>query len=364
MASRKLKIAFISPKRYAFYPLDYLGRGLGGAESMLVLLAEALYKRGHKVEVYNCCFKPGLYNGVAWKSIWSFSENKKFDIVVSLRLLETFNDFKINSPLRALWIHDESLLGATEMDMLGKINMWISISETQKQFIEKKEHIKDKNWFVTRNAFDENIYNEKLRTIKKIHGQAIYCSAPDRGLTQLLNCWPEIKKNVPWAKLIITGSFALWGNTDEENDRFFEEIYDKLGKLKDVSLLKRYSKKNLAEAQAQSQIMLYPTIFNEMFCISALECMSVGTPIVSTRKAAMEERIKHNKTGYLVAGNPFTKRYQDNFIASVVELFKNDKVRYIFSSNSIQLTKDLNFANLAIEWEEEILNRLNREESV
>jgi len=359
MKQKSLKIIFISPKRYSFYPLDYQDRGLGGTESMLVLLSEALAKRGHQVEVYNCCYKPGIYNGVNWKPLWSFFPKKKVDITISLRLLETFKDYNINSKLRAVWIHDESLKGATKFDQEKKVNLWIFVSNTQKDFILKSETVDNKNIFVTRNAFDANIYC-KLKNIKKVSGQAIYCSAPDRGLSLLLDFWPSIKKEIPWAKLIVTSSFALWGNTDSEYDLFFKNLYQKVTKLKDVFLLKRCSKKELSILQAESELMLYPTIFNEMFCISALECLSVGTPIISTSKAAIKERIINGVNGYLISGSANSFLYKQKFIKQTVKLFKNNSLRKSFSNQAINLTTSLNFDNLALDWEKEIIKRLKK----
>lgn len=190
---RKLKIAFVYPKRYAFYPPDYLVRGLGGTESTLVLLAKALANLGHSVEVYNCCFKPGVYDGVVWNPLWSLDEKKEYDAIISLRLLETFADHNFNAPIRALWIHDEALPGAGMVNQKGIVNTWISVSETQKNFILQGELISEKNWFVTRNAFDEGLYDSELKSIKKIKNRAVYCSAPDRGLKYLLKMWPAIK---------------------------------------------------------------------------------------------------------------------------------------------------------------------------
>lgn len=355
---KKLSIAFIYPKRYSFYPPDYIERGLGGTESMLVLLARSLAKKGHSVEVYNCCFKDGVYDGVSWKSLWKLDQNKKFDVVISLRLLETFKEYKFNSPIRALWIHDESLQGASELDKSGDINMWISVSNTQKEFIEKKEVIRPENWFVTRNAFDEGIYNNEIKKIKKTKNQAIYCSAPDRGLGCLLEMWPEIKERVPDAKLMVTGSYALWGVSDEENSRIFKETYDKLSTLRDVCFFNRLSKQELAKLQAESEVMLYPTDFNEMFCISALECFSVGTTIISSKRAAMTERVEDGKNGFLIDLPYGSPEYKKKFIDKVCYFFKNQQVKDDFHKNSLEFSKKMNFTELAEEWELEFLRRL------
>lgn len=356
--SRKLSIAFIYPKRYSFYPLDYLGRGLGGTESTLVLLAKALAKLGHSVEVYNCCFKNGIYDGVLWKSLWAINPNKKFDAVISLRLLETFKEYKLNSTIKAVWIHDESLQGATQLDKNGDVNMWISVSNTQKEFIEKKEIIKPENWFITRNAFDEEIYTGTLRKTKKVKNQAIYCSAPDRGLDYLLDMWPKIKERVPDAKLVVTGSFALWGVSDEENNRIFKEIYDKASKLKDITTFKRLSKQELAKLQAESEVMLYPTGFNEMFCIVALECFAVGTSIISSKRAAMIERVESGKNGFLVELPYGSSVYNQEFINKACYFFENQSIKDVFSKNALEVSTNMNFKQLAKEWETEFLKRL------
>lgn len=350
MKSKKISVAFVSPKRYSFYPLDYTQRGLGGSESALVLLSRALAKRGHSVEVYNCCYKPGKYDGVLWKPLWMFNPKKQRDVVISLRLLETFKQ-DISALVRAVWIHDDSLNGATEMDISEKVNLWIAVSKTEKSFIEKEEVINERHWFVSNNAFDEDIYNKHLQKISKIPGQLIYCSAPDRGLKYLLRYWEEIKQKVPHASLLITGSFALWGNADEENQRFFSDLYKKINKLKDVRLLGRISKNELALHQAQSEIMAYPTTFDEMYCISALECLSVGTPVISTARAGMNERISDGKTGFLIKGHPKEAEYKKTFIDAVARVLNDTTLRADLSKNSIDLTSTENYANLALRWE-------------
>ena len=356
--SKKLNIAFIYPKRYSFYPPDYLGRGLGGTESTLVLLARALSKLGHLVEVYNCCFKDGVYDGVSWKSLWTFDQKNKFDVVISLRLLETFRNCTFDSTIKAVWIHDEALQGASQLDKSGDVNMWISVSSTQKGFIEKKEVIQPKNWFVTRNAFDEEIYTDVLRKTKKVKNQIIYCSAPDRGLKCLLSMWPEIKEKIPDAKLMITGSYALWGVSDEENERIFKETYDQISSLEDIFIFQRLPKCKLAKLQAESEVMLYPTDFNEMFCISALECFAAGTPIISSKKAAMIERVKDGENGFLIDLPYGSLAYNKEFIDKTCSFLGDQNTKETFSQNAFNVGARMNFEQLAKEWESEFLKRI------
>ena len=353
--ARKLKIAFVSPKRYSFYPLDYKGRGLGGSESALVLLSQALARRGHTVEVFNCCFKPGIYDGVLWKMLWEFNPRKKYDAVISLRLLETFEN-EVNAKVRAVWIHDDSLPGAQKFDKAGKVNTWVAVSKTEKDFISKKEKISEKRWVIIPNAYDANMY-DSIKSQKKVSGQTIYCSAPDRGLKFLLEYWPAIKQAVPHATLLITGSFALWGNSDEENERFFKKLYDLTQKLDGVNLLKRIEKSKVAALQAKSELMLYPTVFDEMFCISALECMSVGTPVISGKRAAMNDRINHGIDGYSFTGSPASAIYKRKFVEKTIYLLKNKDVLQEFAENAIVSTENFTYTKTAEQWEKMILEK-------
>ena len=341
-------------KRYSFDPQDYLERGLGGSESTLVLLAQALASNGHKVEVYNCCFKEGNYKGVDWKNLWRFDTTKHFDAVVSLRLLETFKTYNINSSIKAVWLHDESIKGAKKLDEDGTVNMWIFISETQKNIIQDKQNLKKENCFLTHNAFDEDIYNSKLREIEKIKNRAIYCSAPDRGLNLLLDMWQEIKQKVPDASLVVTGSYSLWGISDEENERIFEDIYSL--ELEDVYLFKRIPKLELAKLQAESEVMLYPTNFNEMFCISALECLASGTPIITSKRGALKERIQNGINGFLIDEAFESNEYRKKFIECTISFFKSTNKR-IYFDNSVKSISKMNFEELAKKWELEFTKK-------
>ena len=124
---------------------------------------------------------------------------------------------------------------------------------------------------------------------------------------------------------MVTGSFSLWGVSDEENNRIFKEIYDKVFKLKDVTIFQRISKHKLAKLQAESEVMLYPTDFNEMFCISALECFAVSTPIISSRKAAMIERVKDGENGFLIDLPYKSPAYKKSLLIKLV-IFSRTKV--------------------------------------
>ena len=154
----------------------------------------------------------------------------------------------------------------------------------------------------------------------------------------------------------MTGSFALWGHSDEENDRFCDGIYELAERYPEVKLERRVPKERLAILQAQSEVMLYPTDFDEMFCISALECLALGVPIVTTRRAAMIERVADGRTGFLIDGTPGNPAYGGAFVGAATRLLAEPVVRTAFAAAAVAEVST--YDAVAEEWEQELLARL------
>ena len=69
------------------------------------------------------------------------------------------------------------------------------------------------------------------------------------------------------------------------------------------------SKKELANAWSKADIWLYPCIFEETFCLTALEAAATKTLAISTPLAALNETISNR--GILISGNPMDNEWQD-----------------------------------------------------
>lgn len=356
---QKLNICFIFSKRYSFYPPDYSGRGLGGTESMLVLVSTKLAELGHNVTVFNCCYKEGSYKKVKWLSLWKLNKDFKFDVLIAVRWLSIFDNLEFTAKINGVWIHDSTLSGFRKYVQTKKLNLLLTLSKTQTKNIFSDGKGKSNLLFETRNGYDENIYTSELANLQKIENQVIYCSAPDRGLKYLLEYWSYLQEGIPNISLIITGSFALWGNTDEENELIFSDLYKKAKSYTNIKVIQRCSKLELAKLQATSKLMLYPTDFDEMYCISVLECMRVGTPVITSRRAALTERINHGEDGILINGNPMDKKYFLKFIEATEKVLKNEALWKTLSKNAMANTSELNILNLAKEWEDKFLTTLN-----
>ena len=82
-------------------------------------------------------------------------------------------------------------------------------------------------------------------------------------------------------------------------------------------------------------------------CLTAIEAMKAGTPIVTSDYAALKDTITDD-VGIKVDGNPYSEEYQNKFVDSVVELLTN-KDKWTKMSNAC-LSKDVSWEKAAKKW--------------
>lgn len=354
--NKSLNIAFYYPKRFAFCPDDYLDYGLGATEASLVIMSRELVKLGHKVSIFNYTYKEGDFEGVSWYNIQRFKEDY-FDVLISLRSNDVFKHH-LNIPIKCLWVVDGDVLGVEDLFKERKIDLLITLSEFHEQKLLAK-HPTLKKWLFRGDLpYDNDLYN-KYGGNRKIKGKCIFCSVPHRGLQYLVDIWPLIVKNCPTSQLFITSGLELWGLTRDENDIMFEWLYSKFRKMENVTLLGKISKNELARHQSESQLMLYPNSVDELFCLSLLECLSLGTIPISTKRGALEERIVNRLNGYMIRGNPASCGYQKEFVKRAVFLINNNEVREQMSIACKSNINQYTVSNVADKWASKFYKMLN-----
>jgi len=83
-------------------------RGLGGPESAIVYLAEALVGRGHRCVVFNNCAQPTYVNGVEyvrWEELPPRAVMDRPDVAVGVRYWQLLGRARI-APLQIFWTGD------------------------------------------------------------------------------------------------------------------------------------------------------------------------------------------------------------------------------------------------------------------
>ena len=277
-----MKILFyVGYQKQRFDKLTYLDHGIGGSEYAVIKLAQQFADNGHDVIVSGNVYTE-LIDGVNYVSSENLTNNQHFDIVIAtnyIHYLLFLESIGITFDKSYFWLHNtsyhpyyrgESLpndgIEYLESDRLTKV---VCVSEYHSNLMKSKwPHLADKITYID-NAIDPSDF-EKI-SVERVSNRFIYSSAPDRGLETLLQMWPSIKKMKPNATLYIASPPYAMSWYDE-----YKVDYD------DVHFLGNLSPSELYKNIKMSEYWVYPSVYNETYCITALEMMLGGVKIIST----------------------------------------------------------------------------------
>lgn len=290
---------FHYPKRTSFHPPDYESPGLGGCEASLVLLTRALTERGHQVEVFNCCYRPGTYDGVTWRMTWELDSASAPDVAVAVRFDEALWPTESKAGRHLFWMLDDRTRGpAAFADPFGYCGGKVVVAS----------HAMQNRLDTARVAVSTQLIPlpvETRRYTRPVDNRPPIClftSMPNRGLDAALAVWPRVRAAVPDAELWVTSGWQLWGFTNAESDDRWHQLLGSNPLPEGVRLLGARPRAELVEIQQQAALTLYPSRFPEMFCLAAAESTAAGTPVITSPVDALTERVHHNHTGLLIEG--------------------------------------------------------------
>lgn len=357
----------IHPLRIAFYTrgTDFNGntiknKGLGGSESALLYLARELGKRGHKVNVFCSCDKPGRYDDVSYhhaEDFVTFCDSQPQDICIFSRVLETLA--RANARVKILWLHDIAAI-QYYIDSLPALDHMIDryflISAWQQQGFTDTFSFDENKLFLTRNGVDLSLFTSRP---PRNRNKLVYINTPFRGLDILVGLFPHIQQAVPEAELHLYTGMSLYGDQFTEMEQQLQALYTHARNMPGVILHEPTHKAGLAQELMSARLALYPSHFPECCSIASLETQAAGTPMISSALAGLNDTIIHEETGILVPiGEPElmsrSKQYQLDFLNHTIRLLKDDHAWQTLSSNAIKNATDrYSWQDIATEWETE-----------
>ena len=145
---------------------------------------------------------------------------------------------------------------------------------------------------------------KKGNPIKIIH----HCT-PWRGLNVLLLAMQMIKnKNIT---LDVYSSNKVYGTEFAQRvDKDFNDLFDQARKLPNVNYIGHKPNEYILEHMTDYDLFVYPSIFEETFCVSALEALAAGLHVITTNFGALPETcaewpvyINYSKNFDLLAGS-------------------------------------------------------------
>lgn len=296
-------------------PPDIEGRGVGGAELSMMTLMEVFVERGHKVRVFNDPKRPGDYKGVQYLSLQAYEDRIPRDVLIVFRSPnKRYNRGQMPPEVRKIWWSTDQFTIGDFSKFAEKVDFCITISPFHTNYHLKNYDISEKKI----GHIDLGVRTwEYDNEIAKIPGRLIFCSIPDRGLPVLHAAWPLIKRDAPHASLVITSDYTLWGAP--ANNQQHRLSWARVGK--GVMFRGKVARSELVKLQRQAEIMAYPSLYEELFCISAAECQVAGAMPVTSETGAL---VTTNEFGIIVPGNPKTPSWVENFASRIVSLLTSE----------------------------------------
>jgi len=318
---------------YQAKQLDYndfiQGNHIGGTEIVSLKLAETLVKYG--IEAYfGGQINNGFHNGVEWIDI-SQCGSKHFDMVISSSYLHFIDT--IDSKYKFLWLHNTDWYpwrDGEDIYNIDYINRWdmtglITLTQWHKDFMLNNFSIK-KEVHVIGNSIDRKTFNKK----DKIRGSFIYSSAAERGLYRLLHMWPKVLAVMPHATLNV-----FCPGYSKPNVEIWPEGVTYHGTV---------SQDVLHDWQMKSEYWLYPTSYEETYCVTALEMQYAGVIPITTPVAALGEVV--GDRGVLLNPN----ETDDAFVDIIKELERSPERKQRLREKGHEWAKQQSWNIRILEW--------------
>ena len=302
---------------------DVASRPLGGTETSVIYLAEALSRRGHAVTCLTRCDERVIHRGVTWSPLQTGNPGP-CDLFLAVQHPDLL-DLAHRPRRRALWLvwppHNLNKRPAfLRMWLYRPVPIFVSQYQVSifGRFLPKPDPL-----LVIPFGLPDAVRGRPPLDAPP-PPRAIFASNPMRDLSWLLGVWERrIRPLVPGAELHIYGirDYAYryadhWEETRKRLGQFIPEGYstEALGSLIPHPPARR---EELWDAMHSSRVMLYGGHRVEAFCLAVAEAQALGVPAVVRRTTVMPERVRDGVTGF---GAPD----DEAFARRAVELLTDD----------------------------------------
>jgi len=331
-----------------YKPEYYYGKGLGGGECALHLLTRQLAKMGHRVEIYNMVANHQSHDGVFHLPLPELDPSEYCDAFIrdAFILFRSPNRVirgSINTPVRLFWSIDQQTQGNYATDIFPFMDYTVTISPYHTRYHmarygadpQKMSHI---DLGVGLEDYQQNI--------EKVPGRLLYSSVSGRGLWHLPRLYQHIKMARPEVSLVVTADYTLWGKPTDPTG--LEIAPQHFGSLRDVAILGAIPRRDLVRHQLQADILAYPCIYEELFCLSIAEAQVAGAVPVTTDIGAISTTLD---TGYAIPLRPGMPQYEKAFVDRVVGLLSDRAELTRLQQEARQkATKRFDYNRIGNEW--------------
>jgi predicted O-methyltransferase YrrM len=303
---------------------DILTKGMGGSETWIIETARYLVSEETDVAVFCNTLEPSYFEGVGYNPIslfHNFVANNFVDTVIISRHTE-YIPVAIHGNTGSVYVifHDV-LVPETIIPYHYKIKCLFGLTDWHSSMIKNNFpgfQVKTSNYGINPS---DSVYSKNKNSF-------IYSSFPTRGLVVLLKMWKQIKTLLPDATLNIFCDLEhKWSN--QVAPQMMNEIKSLLKLNKNGIKVHGWVTKSVLTSYFQeSEYWMYPCIFEETFCLTAMEAAVNGCFVITNGLAALGETVGNR--GLIIPGNPLTLSWQNECLLQLSKLtedFKQTKIQ-------------------------------------
>lgn len=320
-------------KRIALFPSGCLPfhaktlseRPLGGTETGVIYLAEALTRLGVEVTVLSDLPNPPLSKPlyIPHRGIQFLDE---VDVIIGVRDWKTLL-LPLKAKKRFFWTGDAydqpHTVGIGDYRVAHHIDRFLAVSDWQAHTLCETSGFPLEKTAVIRNGINpQHFKGSETRNRKRL----IYSSTPYRGLHLLASFFPEILKKHPDAELHIFSGYDVYKGErpfDAHLTEQFRKLSEEFKKIPNVTLHGNIPQEKLAREFMKSGILAYPNTFAETSCITAMEAQAAGCVPVTSEFAALPETVGDG--GILIPGPADSPEYAAAFINAIDSLLSDEQ---------------------------------------
>ena len=318
---------------------------LGGAESAVVALAEALARRGHRLRAYSHCERATVHNGVQWQPL-----REGLPWRADLYIANRHDELLLGVPFarrRAFWLHNP----AWEIDN-WHFRWKLAVLPAQ-VIVLGPYHLRTcPDWLLRSN----------VRTIPlglapqfvadrdpppTLPPRAIFTSNPGRNLDWLLRVWVErISPRVPAAELHLYCGPQVYRQQPGTGFNEMMQILAQADTLAGHGVVRHepLGRDDLAERIAGARVMLYRGHPHETFCLALAEAQALGVPCVVQPIGSVAERVRDGVTGFVESDD-------DGFARRAVQVLTDDDLFASMRAASLNLQRQRTWDAVAADFE-------------
>jgi glycosyltransferase involved in cell wall biosynthesis len=306
---------------------------LGGIESSIVQLAEALAKRGHDVAVFNDVPEARREFGVMWRPIAEARKHARGEIGIAVASPTAFRGVSFRSPI--YWLHNP----VKSSRVIRRGEVWPLLRTRPRIVVLGEYHLsRVPKWLPSKGAaiIHHGIQDTFFRpepAPAPPPPRAIFTSQPYRGLDWLLDLWGDIKRQAPAATFDVFAPKSHQAAANAAKDALDGVCFR--GSIERVAL---------ADELRTARVQLIPGHPDETYCLAAAEAIASGAPVVTLGIGSLAERVADGRTGF-IAGN------RDEFIAKTLALLSSDDLWNAMHRACLAESSLIPWDQRAVEWE-------------